>query len=64
MPKNILTSIFLILLTFQLHSQQKYTLSGLISDGRNVIGYLNDENNPLIVKVLTDNINLTLISIK
>ena len=36
----------------------------LISDGRNVIGYLNDENNPLIVKVLTDNINLTLISIK
>ena len=36
----------------------------LISDGRNVLGYLNDENNPLIVKVLTDNINLTLISIK
>jgi tetratricopeptide (TPR) repeat protein len=36
----------------------------LISDGRNVIGYLNDEKNPLIVKVLTDNINLTLISIK
>jgi hypothetical protein len=36
----------------------------LISDGRNVLGYLNDETNPLIVKVLTDNINLTLISIK
>ena len=35
MPKNIFIPIFLILLTFQVHSQQKYTLSGLISDGRN-----------------------------
>ena len=35
MPKNIFTPIFLILLTFQLHSQQKYTLSGLVSDGKN-----------------------------
>jgi hypothetical protein len=32
MPKNILTSIFLILLTFPLCAQEKFTLSGLISD--------------------------------
>ncbi|MEO0047032.1 MAG: hypothetical protein RL705_2223 [Bacteroidota bacterium] len=35
MPKNILTSIFLILLTFPLCAQEKFTLSGLISDGNN-----------------------------
>ncbi|MBF6640981.1 TonB-dependent receptor [Flavobacterium sp. J49] len=35
MPKNILTSIFLILLTFSLYSQEKFTLSGLVSDGKN-----------------------------
>ncbi|MFN3969614.1 TonB-dependent receptor [Flavobacterium sp.] len=35
MPKNILTSIFLILLTFSVYSQEKFTLSGLISDGKN-----------------------------
>lgn len=36
----------------------------LISDGRSLIGYLNDEKNPLIVKLITDNINLNLVSIK
>lgn len=35
MPKNILTSIFLILLTFSVYSQEKFTLSGLVSDGKN-----------------------------
>lgn len=35
MSKNILTSIFLILLTFSANSQEKFTLSGLVSDGKN-----------------------------
>ena len=35
MPKNIFTSIFLILLTFPLCAQEKFTLSGLVSDSNN-----------------------------
>ncbi|WP_284651252.1 TonB-dependent receptor [Flavobacterium terrisoli] len=35
MPKYIYTPIFFLLLTFQLYSQQKYTISGLVSDGKN-----------------------------
>ncbi|MBP8157520.1 MAG: TonB-dependent receptor [Flavobacterium sp.] len=35
MPKNISTSIFLLLLTFSVYSQEKYTISGVVSDEKN-----------------------------
>jgi hypothetical protein len=35
----------------------------LISDGKTLIGYLNDVNNPLIVKLESENINLFLIDV-
>jgi hypothetical protein len=35
MPKSIFTPIIFLLLTFQLYSQEKFTISGLVSDSKN-----------------------------
>ena len=35
MPKNILSLLFLFFVSFQANSQEKFTISGVISDGSN-----------------------------